>query len=358
MTIDEQRQGIIARLEEALADVHAVQRRWEAALDPDRVTGRLDAAHDRARNRLADRAGVLTQDIANLTDIRGWDGGDGGWIDLFAPAISPHPSDGTELGVRYRLSSLMNLDNVLRRALGVANDERQYAARRISRERPVSEHDRTRDQILKVLADWDETGTSATMNAQAIAERLNLPLEKIQYHLRILANRGEIEDASGFGPGPSEVRITTLGLQIAHEGRAAVEGAPNISQSSTFLISGGINTFAQTGTGDIFQTVQQPAELEQIRLLLAELRRGIAALDASDETREEALVYVEQLSSELARREARPSMLKVPWNRLQEIATLEGARQGGAFVLETIGKLAPLVTQLFGGPPAPPATMA
>lgn len=109
----------LARLEQARADIQVLRTRWEAALEPGSITPQMDAAFSPAFDRLAEQAGVLADDIAELTGVHGLEMA-GRALDIFIPVLDPNPLDGFPDGVRGRIGVLMRVDNLLRRSIGKA----------------------------------------------------------------------------------------------------------------------------------------------------------------------------------------------------------------------------------------------
>ncbi len=76
-------------------------------------------------------------------------------------------------------------------------------------------------------------------------------------------------------------RITRAGLRALRE---AGRPAPVAAQSQ-IIHNYGMANIAQAGMAPVFQTIEQPSDVAEIRRLLDELRRGIATLDVSEEER-------------------------------------------------------------------------
>jgi hypothetical protein len=109
---------LLARLESALVDLDVFRDRWVAAVDRRRVTEVEEDAFNAARLRLAEQSGVIALEIQALTGQRYVNSG-GRLLDLWDLILTPNILDSFPQAVAIRLQFVAQLENLLRRAIGL-----------------------------------------------------------------------------------------------------------------------------------------------------------------------------------------------------------------------------------------------
>jgi hypothetical protein len=342
-----EKEALVGRLEQALTDVGVIRDRWTAALDTKQITDELDAAFEKAHKRVADQSGVLAEDIAELTGVRGWDVGGGRHLDIFTAALSPNPMDAFPMGVTSRLRELMNVENLLRRAIGLAKAGRKYTpaiARLGGGEEVTNEFERARDEILQVI--FAGRDRAAYIESQELAGRLRRPHQDVRDDLDILEAGGYVRLGKPMGADSSwTVELTVQGMQRAREGKIASSA---LAQSQVFNIyaQSTINA-AQTSSGDISQVIVPATDLSQVRVLASELRKAIESLEASAEERNTLGAPIRELESELQKPEPLLAGIMNGLSVVKGIATAEGAWQGWDRAQRIAVELAPHLAALM-----------
>jgi hypothetical protein len=345
-------QARLHRLEQAREDVRTLRALWGVCAQGRTLTVAENEAFSEAFERLQEDAGIVTDDITEMTGVAALEIG-GRRMDLFTAATMHNAMDATAFGPSFRVRELGNLESILSRTIGLVRNGYQPIAERRKREPRVNSFEQARDAIVSII--FERRTETAYTGTPYLAHVLKRDLQEVEDDLHLLRDQQFVSLREGDQTWVVHATLTARGIQRAREGYQATQGGPMITQSNTFLAPAGTINVAQSGTGDVFQHVEPPGDLTEIRRLLGDMKQALAAGEIAEDQREEGLVYIEQLVAELQHPKPRPSMLKIPWLGLGRIAdgiAVAGSLGAPTTVAALYQQVSPLIApllQLAGG---------